>query len=170
MGSNNARKKPYGFLLITGILSIGLYVMIFVYQDTITTYFTKASWYDWEEFVNKSGMTQKEKIKLVKVILGVEKLKLEAQKKRKTQQTQLGLINSSAMDDQKKVELIRAVLVGNQDTKEELSTLEPKGFRFFGAIKYAILPILLAFIISFVHGAFSSYFWTVLGIEAKQKR
>lgn len=35
---------------------------------------------------------------------------------------------------------------------------------------YAILPIAVAFIFSFVHGSFTGYFWTVLGVEAKKKK
>ncbi len=35
---------------------------------------------------------------------------------------------------------------------------------------YAFLPIATAFVFSFVHGNFTSYFWTVLGVEAKKKR
>lgn len=35
---------------------------------------------------------------------------------------------------------------------------------------YAFLPIITAFIFSFVHGSFTSNFWTVLGVEAKKKR
>jgi hypothetical protein len=35
---------------------------------------------------------------------------------------------------------------------------------------YAFLPILTAFIFSFVHGSFTGDFWTVLGIEAAKKR
>jgi hypothetical protein len=34
---------------------------------------------------------------------------------------------------------------------------------------YAVLPISTAFAISFVHGNFTSYFWSVLGIEANRK-
>lgn len=34
---------------------------------------------------------------------------------------------------------------------------------------YAILPITSAFIVSFVHGAFTGNFWTALGIEASSK-
>lgn len=34
---------------------------------------------------------------------------------------------------------------------------------------YATLPIATAFAISFVHGNFTSYFWSVLGIEANRK-
>jgi hypothetical protein len=33
---------------------------------------------------------------------------------------------------------------------------------------YAVLPIAGAFAISYVHGHFTGYFWTVLGIEAKK--
>ena len=33
---------------------------------------------------------------------------------------------------------------------------------------YALLPIAGAFAISYVHGHFTGYFWTVLGIEAKK--
>jgi hypothetical protein len=33
---------------------------------------------------------------------------------------------------------------------------------------YAALPIATAFAFSFVHGSFTNYFWTVLGIEAKK--
>jgi len=33
---------------------------------------------------------------------------------------------------------------------------------------YALLPIATAFAFSFIHGNFTSYFWTVLGVEAKK--
>lgn len=35
---------------------------------------------------------------------------------------------------------------------------------------YAFLPIVTAFIFSFVHGSFTGNFWTVLGIEASKKK
>ena len=35
---------------------------------------------------------------------------------------------------------------------------------------YALLPIITAFLFSFVHGAFTGHFWTVLGIEAAKKK
>ena len=35
---------------------------------------------------------------------------------------------------------------------------------------YAFLPILTAFIFSFVHGNFTGHFWSVLGVEASKKR
>lgn len=35
---------------------------------------------------------------------------------------------------------------------------------------YAFLPIVTAFAFSFVHGAFTGHFWTVLGIEAAKKK
>ncbi len=34
---------------------------------------------------------------------------------------------------------------------------------------YATLPIATAFLFSFVHGAFASHLWSVLGIEATRK-
>ncbi len=34
---------------------------------------------------------------------------------------------------------------------------------------YAALPIAGAFALSYVHGHFAGYFWSVLGIEAKRK-
>lgn len=34
---------------------------------------------------------------------------------------------------------------------------------------YAFFPILIAFIISYVHGSFTGKFWTVLGIEASKR-
>jgi threonine/homoserine/homoserine lactone efflux protein len=34
---------------------------------------------------------------------------------------------------------------------------------------YAILPIAGAFTLSYVHGHFTGYFWSVLGIEARRK-
>ena len=33
---------------------------------------------------------------------------------------------------------------------------------------YALMPIAGAFTLSYVHGHFTGYFWTVLGIEAKK--
>jgi uncharacterized integral membrane protein len=35
---------------------------------------------------------------------------------------------------------------------------------------YALLPIITAFVFSFVHGTFTGHFWTVLGIEAAKKK
>lgn len=35
---------------------------------------------------------------------------------------------------------------------------------------YAFLPIATAFVFSFVHGAFTGDFWTVLGVEAAKKK
>jgi hypothetical protein len=35
---------------------------------------------------------------------------------------------------------------------------------------YAFLPIATAFLFSFVHGAFTGDFWTVVGIEAAKKK
>jgi len=34
---------------------------------------------------------------------------------------------------------------------------------------YALLPIATAFAFSFVHGGFTGYFWSVLGVEATKK-
>ena len=34
---------------------------------------------------------------------------------------------------------------------------------------YALLPIITAFVFSFVHGSFTGNFWTELGIEAAKK-
>lgn len=35
---------------------------------------------------------------------------------------------------------------------------------------YAFLPIVTALIFSFVHGAFTGNFWSVLGVEASKKK
>ncbi len=35
---------------------------------------------------------------------------------------------------------------------------------------YAVLPIVTAFVFSFVHGKFTGHFWTVLGIEAARNK
>jgi hypothetical protein len=35
---------------------------------------------------------------------------------------------------------------------------------------YALLPIITAFIFSYIHGTFTGHFWTVLGIEAARKK
>jgi len=40
---------------------------------------------------------------------------------------------------------------------------------FTRGLWYAALPIATAFAISFVHGSFTSYFWSVMGIEATKK-
>jgi len=34
---------------------------------------------------------------------------------------------------------------------------------------YAFLPVSAAFLVSFIHGAFTGNFWTALGIEASKK-
>jgi len=41
---------------------------------------------------------------------------------------------------------------------------------FTKGLYYAALPILTVFAFSFVHGSFASNVWTLLGIEASQKR
>lgn len=35
---------------------------------------------------------------------------------------------------------------------------------------YAFLPIVTAFVFSYVHGSFTGHFWTVLGVEAARKK
>jgi hypothetical protein len=35
---------------------------------------------------------------------------------------------------------------------------------------YALLPIITAFVFSYIHGGFTGHFWTVLGIEAAKKK
>jgi F0F1-type ATP synthase assembly protein I len=35
---------------------------------------------------------------------------------------------------------------------------------------YAFLPIITALIFSFIHGAFTGHFWTVMGVEAAKKK
>ena len=54
-----------------------------------------------------------------------------------------------------------AVLFSNQDLVS--NTFTRGGF-------YAFLPIGTALIFSFVHGAFTGHFWTVLGVEASKKK
>lgn len=34
---------------------------------------------------------------------------------------------------------------------------------------YAFLPVLAAFVFSFVHGTFTGNFWTIVGVEASKK-
>jgi F0F1-type ATP synthase assembly protein I len=54
-----------------------------------------------------------------------------------------------------------AVLFRNQDL---VSTVFTRGGL------YAFLPIGTALIFSFVHGAFTGHFWTVMGVEASKKK
>ncbi|MEK6699437.1 MAG: hypothetical protein AABZ10_10420 [Nitrospirota bacterium] len=35
---------------------------------------------------------------------------------------------------------------------------------------YALLPIVTAFVFSYIHGSFTGNFWTVMGIEAAKKK
>lgn len=35
---------------------------------------------------------------------------------------------------------------------------------------FALLPIAVAFVFSFVHGSFTGNFWTVIGVEAAKKK
>jgi len=35
---------------------------------------------------------------------------------------------------------------------------------------FPVLPVLAAFVFSFAHGAFTGYFWEVLGIKARRKK
>jgi F0F1-type ATP synthase assembly protein I len=54
-----------------------------------------------------------------------------------------------------------AILFNNQDVVS--STFTRGGL-------YAFLPIGTALLFSFVHGAFTGHFWTVLGVEASKKK
>ena len=54
-----------------------------------------------------------------------------------------------------------ALLLAKQD---EVNILFGKGSW------YAFLPIITAFVFSFVHGNFTGDFWTVLGVEAARKK
>lgn len=54
-----------------------------------------------------------------------------------------------------------AALLMNQDI---LNTTFGKGGMF------AFLPIITAFIFSYIHGTFTGHFWTVLGVEASKKK
>jgi len=54
-----------------------------------------------------------------------------------------------------------AVLLSHQDL---LNSMFGKG----GI--YAFLPIITAFVFSYIHGTFTGNFWTVLGIEAAKKK
>jgi hypothetical protein len=54
-----------------------------------------------------------------------------------------------------------ALLLAKQD---EVNILFGKGSWF------AFLPIITAFVFSFIHGSFTGDFWTVLGIEAARKK
>ena len=58
------------------------------------------------------------------------------------------------------VALYTALLM-NQET---LNTTFGKG----GLI--AFLPIITAFVFSYIHGTFTGHFWTVLGVEAAKKK
>lgn len=79
MAHTGVKKKPVGKMLVTGILSIGLYAVLLSNQDKVNGIFGKGGW-------------------------------------------------------------------------------------------YALLPIATAFVFSFIHGTFTSHFWTVLGIEAAKKK
>ena len=46
-------------------------------------------------------------------------------------------------------------------------SVDPWKLMSFGM--YAALPVLTAFLFSFVHGAFTGSFWSALGIEASKK-
>ncbi|MEW6408680.1 MAG: hypothetical protein AB1488_01015 [Nitrospirota bacterium] len=44
-GHGNPRKKPYFKAIFWGIFSIGLYIAVFINQNTVTDYFTRGGWY-----------------------------------------------------------------------------------------------------------------------------
>lgn len=54
-----------------------------------------------------------------------------------------------------------ALLLAKQD---DVNSMFAKGGWF------ALLPIITAFVFSFVHGSFTGDFWTVLGVEAARKK
>jgi hypothetical protein len=56
--------------------------------------------------------------------------------------------------------ILYTVLLMNQDVVNK--------YCGFGGL-YAFLPILTAFLFSFIHGTFTGHFWTLLGVEASKK-
>ena len=45
MAQSTTKKKPVGKMLITGILSITLYALLFSNQDFVSSTFTRGGWY-----------------------------------------------------------------------------------------------------------------------------
>mgnify|MGYP001209346714 CR=1 FL=1 len=79
MAANSNKKKPYGKMIVMGLISLALYTLLLTKQDVVNSTFAKGGW-------------------------------------------------------------------------------------------YAFLPIITAFVFSFIHGSFTGDFWTVLGIEAARKK
>jgi hypothetical protein len=71
----------------------------------------------------------------------------------------------------KKKPVIKMILYGAVSVSLYAAVLTHQGLitaYFTRGALYATLPIATAFVFSFVHGGFTNYFWSVLGIEAKK--
>jgi hypothetical protein len=71
----------------------------------------------------------------------------------------------------KKKPVVKMILYGAVSVSLYAAVLTHQGLittYFTRGALYATLPIATAFVFSFVHGGFTNYFWSVLGIEAKK--
>jgi membrane protease subunit (stomatin/prohibitin family) len=78
----------------------------------------------------------------------------------------------SISKSQKKRPYIKAILWGIVSAGFYIALFVKEGLikEYFGkGGVYALLPILMAFLFSFVHGNFTGFFWSALGVEASKK-
>jgi len=71
----------------------------------------------------------------------------------------------------KKKHAVKMILYGVVSVSLYAAVLTHQGLittYFTRGALYAALPIATAFLFSFVHGGFTNYFWSVLGIEARK--
>ena len=96
-------------------------------------------------------MTDRENTKLILIIREVKMSESKVKKKPVGKMIFMGIISLA----------LYAILLLKQDVLNQ----------YFGrGGVYAFLPIITAFIFSFIHGSFTGDFWTVLGVEAAKKK
>ena len=170
--------------MLLGTASLLLYFLFFSNQRLVTEYFTKAKWYNWEKFIESKDISYREKTELLQKAVQTQadgKLRKKFSHDRNkllrserfsnlpaTEKTKalflrtLGFVVSQTPDAQKNI--LRVIKANRPDAA---AAIGPN--TIWGALPYALLPVLTAFIFSFLHGGFTGGFWTFLGIEALKK-
>ncbi len=178
--SNYPKKKGISMLIILGTVTFALYTLVFSNQYSVTEYYTKANWYNWEKFLTSTNLSNEKKITLIKQSILQLKDKTVIDKYNMFQnkiKNKLKNLSPELSQKQQLENLTHFIINQSSEVKKNIikllqvsdsSALVEKRSTF-AALPYALLSVFTAFIFSFAHGAFTGKFWTVLGIEGIKK-
>jgi len=183
MAKNQSKQKLLITTIIWGIASLILFILFFSNQSIVIKYFTKAKWYDWEDFIQLKQVTAKEKSNLIKQSILAQNNPVLSKKMKDFQKKINKTLRKSSRQNPDRDEFIKWIHFTINLTKAEKTDIKKqiviardkkpsllKENTLLAALKYALLPILTAFLFSFIHGAFASNLWSFLGIEAIKRK